>query len=608
MHVLMYFGPVELASGEYELNKLESWGDIMNLRNLRIGARLGIGFGLILAILIMVLVFATVISSNNRDKLIEGLGGANAKVLMATKMKGALLEAGISMRNIGIQSDVGAMQKEEARVKVKQKEYAEVRDKLVASGLTEAENKIVADITRLDKEIEGPFKEAIGQALAFNSEGAAKVIASRIDPLSQQALVEIDKLVDAQQAAAAKVLDGVVAQAKSLLYMFILVGVITLAIGGAVSWALTRSITNPLKDAVVIAKKVASGELTTQVNAIGKDEISQLLNALKDMTDSLAKTVGQVRVGTDTITVASQEIASGNADLSSRTESQASSLEETASSMEELTSTVKQNADNARQANQLVVSASEFATRGGQVVGQVVDTMGSIKESSRKIVDIIGVIDGIAFQTNILALNAAVEAARAGEQGRGFAVVAAEVRNLAQRSAGAAKEIKSLIGDSVEKVDAGSKLVDEAGKTMDEIVTSVKHVADIMSEITAASQEQSSGIEEVNRAIGQMDEMTQQNAALVEQAAAAAESMQDQAAALVEAVSVFKLEAGMHVLPTVQSRAVTSAPAPVSEVRSLSAKPPVSRSNAVASRRAPQSVTKPASPVQSGSGDEWEEF
>jgi methyl-accepting chemotaxis protein len=242
------------------------------------------------------------------------------------------------------------------------------------------------------------------------------------------------------------------------------------------------------------------------------------------------------------------------------------------------------------------------------VVGQVVDTMGSIKESSRKIVDIIGVIDGIAFQTNILALNAAVEAARAGEQGRGFAVVAAEVRNLAQRSAGAAKEIKSLIGDSVEKVDAGSKLVDEAGKTMDEIVTSVKHVADIMSEITAASQEQSSGIEEVNRAIGQMDEMTQQNAALVEQAAAAAESMQDQAAALVEAVSVFKLEAGMHVLPTVQSRAVTSAPAPVSEVRSLSAKPPVSRSNAVASRRAPQPVTKPASPVQSGSGDEWEEF
>jgi methyl-accepting chemotaxis protein len=604
----MYFGPVELASGEYELNKLESWGDIMNLRNLRIGARLGIGFGLILAILIMVLVFATVISSNNRDKLIEGLGSANAKVLMATKMKGALLEAGISMRNIGIQSDVGAMQKEEARVKVKQKEYAEVRDKLVASGLTEAENKIVADIARLDKEIEGPFKEAIGQALAFNSEGAAKVIASRIDPLSQQALVEIDKLVDAQQAAAAKVLDDVVAQAKSLLYMFILVGVITLAIGGAVSWVLTRSITNPLKDAVVIAKKVASGELTTQVNAIGKDEISQLLNALKDMTDSLAKTVGQVRVGTDTITVASQEIASGNADLSSRTESQASSLEETASSMEELTSTVKQNADNARQANQLVVSASEFATRGGQVVGQVVDTMGSIKESSRKIVDIIGVIDGIAFQTNILALNAAVEAARAGEQGRGFAVVAAEVRNLAQRSAGAAKEIKSLIGDSVEKVDAGSKLVDEAGKTMDEIVTSVKHVADIMSEITAASQEQSSGIEEVNRAIGQMDEMTQQNAALVEQAAAAAESMQDQAAALVEAVSVFKLEAGMHVLPTVQSRAVTSAPAPVSEVRSLSAKPPVSRSNAVASRRAPQPVTKPASPVQSGSGDEWEEF
>jgi methyl-accepting chemotaxis protein len=577
----------------------------MNLRNLRIGARLGFGFGIILTILIMVLVFATAISAHNRDKLIAGLGAANAKVLMATKMKSALLESGISMRNIGIQSDVNAMQKEEAKVKAKQKEYAEVRDKLVASGLTDAENKVLAEIARLDKEIEVPFKEAIGQALAFNSEGAAKVIASRIDPLNQKALVEIDKLVDAQQAAARQVLDDVVGQAKNMLYLFILVGVITLMIGGTVSWMLTRSITNPLRDAVVIAKKVASGELFSQASAVGKDEISQLLNALKDMTDSLAKTVGQVRVGTDTITIASQEIASGNADLSSRTEAQASSLEQTASSMEELTSTVKQNADNARQANQLVVSASEFAMRGGQVVGHVVDTMGSIKESSRKIVDIIGVIDGIAFQTNILALNAAVEAARAGEQGRGFAVVAAEVRNLAQRSAGAAKEIKSLISDSVEKVDTGSKLVDDAGKTMDEIVTSVKHVADIMSEITAASQEQSSGIEEVNRAIGQMDQMTQQNAALVEQAAAAAESMQEQSAALAQAVSVFKLESGAQGLSVVRPRPVPRA-VPTAEVKSLPAKP-VSRVNAVPAKRASHAVTKPSS-TPASNGDEWEEF
>ncbi|MHB1086082.1 MAG: methyl-accepting chemotaxis protein, partial [Thiobacillus sp.] len=252
--------------------------------------------------------------------------------------------------------------------------------------------------------------------------------------------------------------------------------------------------------------------------------------------------ISQVRTGTETIAVASREIASGNADLSNRTESQASSLEETASSMEQLTSTVRQNAENARQANQLVGSTADVAVKGGRVVGQVVDTMASIKDSSRKIADIIGVIDGIAFQTNILALNAAVEAARAGEQGRGFAVVAAEVRNLAQRSAGAAKEIKALIEDSVGKVDAGGKLVDEAGKTMDEIVNSVKRVTDIMSEIAAASQEQSAGIEQVNQAVGQMDEMTQQNAALVEQAAAAAESLQDQAGQLAQAVSAFKLD------------------------------------------------------------------
>jgi len=267
-----------------------------------------------------------------------------------------------------------------------------------------------------------------------------------------------------------------------------------------------------------------------------------LLTALKDMNDSLHRIVSEVRTGTDAIATASGQISAGNADLSSRTETQAGALEETASSMEEITATVKHNADNAKQANQLVVAASNHAVKGGQEVGQVVETMSSIRESSRKIVDIIGVIDGIAFQTNILALNAAVEAARAGEQGRGFAVVAAEVRNLAQRSAGAAKEIKTLIGNSVETVNAGGKLVDAAGKTMDDIVNSVQQVAQIMAEITAAGQEQSSGIEEVNRAITQMDEMTQQNAALVEQAAAAAESMEEQAARLAQTVSAFKLD------------------------------------------------------------------
>ncbi|MFL9925641.1 methyl-accepting chemotaxis protein [Herbaspirillum lusitanum] len=314
-----------------------------------------------------------------------------------------------------------------------------------------------------------------------------------------------------------------------------------LSFGVACAWFLTISITRPLNVAVKISRRVAAGDLTTESKPRSKDEAGQLLGSLQDMNTNLRNIVSNVRLGTDTIATASSQIASGNLDLSSRTEQQAGALEETASAMEQLTSTVKQNADNAKQANQLAASASEVAVQGGEVVNQVVQTMSSINESSRKIVDIISVIDGIAFQTNILALNAAVEAARAGEQGRGFAVVASEVRSLAQRSAAAAKEIKSLIDDSVEKVGVGSKLVEQAGVTMQEVVGSVRRVTDVMGEITAASQEQSSGIEEVNRAITQMDENTQQNAALVEQAAAAAQSLQDQAAKLAELVSVFNL-------------------------------------------------------------------
>lgn len=317
--------------------------------------------------------------------------------------------------------------------------------------------------------------------------------------------------------------------------------------------------------------------------------------------DTMRNTLERARDGIEGITTASREIATGNADLSSRTESQASSLEETSSTMEELTSTVKQNADNARQANQLVLSASSVAEKGGDLVSQVVDTMGSIKESSRKIVDIISVIDGIAFQTNILALNAAVEAARAGEQGRGFAVVATEVRNLAQRSASAAKEIKNLIGDSVEKVDAGGKLVDEAGETMTLIVTSVKQVADIMSEITAASQEQSEGIEQVNQAISQMDEMTQQNAALVEQASAAAESMQDHASQMAVIMEMNNLGGASANAPRIApvapraSKPAARKPAPRLETR------PAPKMNRPAN-------PKPARQTPPPSDDGWEEF
>ncbi|MDN2715825.1 methyl-accepting chemotaxis protein [Janthinobacterium sp. SUN120] len=374
---------------------------------------------------------------------------------------------------------------------------------------------------------------------------------------------------------------------------------LVVALGSVCAWLITRSITQPLKAAVKVAETVADGDLRTHFGTPASDEIGDLMRALHGMNEALRKVVSEVQTGTNAIATASGEIAAGNQDLSARTEQQASSLEETASSMEELTSTVKQNADNARQANQMAVAASGVAERGGSIVSQVVDTMGAIDTASTKIVDIIGVIDGIAFQTNILALNAAVEAARAGEQGRGFAVVATEVRSLAQRSAAAAREIKTLIGDSVEQVNNGTRLVQQAGNTMGEVVDSVRRVTDIMAEITAASAEQSMGIDQVNQAIAQMDQVTQQNAALVEEAAAAAESMQDQAARLAQVAAGFQLE---HMAAAAAVRAARPAAAQLAK--------PAARSTPV---RQPGSAARSAPPAhkpqaQVAGEQDWEEF
>ncbi|WP_374581110.1 methyl-accepting chemotaxis protein [Pseudoduganella sp.] len=389
-------------------------------------------------------------------------------------------------------------------------------------------------------------------------------------------------------------------QSTSLTVTLVLAGGLLLSI--CAGFVLMKAIADPLAEAMAVAHRVADGDLKGQSTVHPTNEFGELLDALDKMRDNLAAIVAEVRSGSDTISSASGQIAAGNMDLSDRTGQQAASLEETASSMEQLTGTVRQNADNARQANQLAVSASEVATRGGQVVEQVVETMGSINESSHKIVDIITVIDGIAFQTNILALNAAVEAARAGEQGRGFAVVATEVRNLAQRSAAAAKEIKELIDDSVGKVEVGAKLVNQAGTTMKDIVTSIQRVTDIMGEITTATQEQTAGLEQIHQAISEMDSITQQNVALVEEAASASGALQGQASSLSRVVSVFQVDNNRrHEHPAAQqARAVIQA------VRSKPVALPKPALRSTEPKTAPAQRAKRA--VASSQAGDWEEF
>ncbi|WMW80005.1 methyl-accepting chemotaxis protein [Undibacterium cyanobacteriorum] len=427
-----------------------------------------------------------------------------------------------------------------------------------------------------------------------NSAGAVALLRTDSSKANKKIRDLVDKVVDDHIAGGKQAFAESSATYKRAQTWVIGVIIVAILVGLTLALWLAKIVSAPLQEAVELAESIAHGDLTKTVVPSSTCEIGQLTQALAEMNASLLKVVGEVRTGTDQINDAAAAIANGNLDLSQRTEEQASSLEETASSMEEITSTIKHNSDNARQANILSQSATAVAEKGGSVVSEVVTTMNSINESSRKIVDIISVIDGIAFQTNILALNAAVEAARAGEQGRGFAVVASEVRSLAQRSASAAKEIKELINDSVEKVSQGSRLVDTAGSTMQEVVESVKRVSDMISEITAAGQEQSSGVDQINNAIMQMDSVTQQNAALVEEAAAAAATLQEQAENLVKVVSVFKLDQS-HFATNRPRATARPAPSPAPSRRSA---PPAA---------APRIKATPAKASAQETQD-WEEF
>jgi methyl-accepting chemotaxis protein len=511
----------------------------MSFANWKIGTRLGAGFAVVLVSLVGIMLLSLNSMSRMSANTHDIVADKNIKMATVSVMAGSVRDMTLAITNMVGVPGFAAMKLNSGKLKAALGRYDQANGtytRLVSS----AEEKALQAST--DTAMQAA-KAATTQLIALREAGqipeARTFLAEQAAPALEKALKSLDDTVtyeNAQVSQAGAESESLSRRSEGLM---LALGTLAIAVGAAVAWFVTRTITVPLNKALQVAQTVASGDLSSRIEVNSDDEMGHLLAALKAMNDSLLDVVGQVRSGTETIATASSEIAAGNQDLSSRTEQQAGSLEETASSMEELASTVRQNADNARQANQLALAATDVAVKGGAIVSRVVDTMGSIDASSRKIVDIIGVIDSIAFQTNILALNAAVEAARAGEQGRGFAVVASEVRNLAHRSATAAREIKALIADSVSNVDAGSQLVNDAGRTMGDIVESIRRVADIMGDIASATQEQNSGIEQISNAVTHMDEMTQQNAALVEEAAAASQSMQQQAAKLAEVVRFF---------------------------------------------------------------------
>ena len=594
------------------------------LSQLRIGPRLAAGFGVVLLLSALGTSYALYHSNDTANATRAMMDRPLAKERIVSDWYVLIYSAIARTQMIARSSDGELSNTFATAIADSAKRGAELLKSIEGLLETDEERKIYQEAVAIRTKYQDAKNQVMNAKKAGNAAEGERLYNEVFEPAAKAYQEKVKELLAQQRkaidATAASINE---ANARSNRLMLTL-GILLLAFGAWAAWVISRSITVPLNSALGIANTVADGDLTTHFEEqTARDEIGDLMKALRGMNDSLRRVVSQVQTGTTAIATASSEIAEGNLDLSSRTEQQASSLEETASSMEELTSTVRQNADNANQANQLAQAASDVAARGGEIVGQVVETMGSIDASSRKIVDIIGTIDGIAFQTNILALNAAVEAARAGEQGRGFAVVASEVRNLAQRSAAAAKEIKELIDNSVTQVNAGTTLVQQAGTTMGEVVTSVRRVTDIMGEITSASREQSVGIDEVNQAIGQMDQVTQQNAALVEEAAAAAASMQEQAAQLAQVAASFKLGTEAVARWSAQPRRVADdgaasaieAPSPkrltASDQRAAPRAAPRTAANSNASATADHATdrrSKSERRAPAATNDEWEEF